>query len=83
MINFLINNKLINKIIDNFKRDYKFSYINYNEKINNIFFNFSRLKIFNFNTVKTAKKFILDAIGQKEEVKEKINEYKNYIEVNE
>ena len=93
MINFLINNKLINKIIDNFKRDYKYAYINYNEKINNIF----------FNTVKTVKKFIneqnevtsicrqdiinyekvLDAIEQKDERKAKINEYKNYIEVNE
>ena len=48
MINFFINNKLINQIIDKFKREYKFSYITYNERINNIF----------FNTVRNVKKFL-------------------------
>ena len=90
MINFFINNKLINKLIDNFKRDYKYAYINYNEKVNNIF----------FNTVRTVKKFIneqnevssicgpkvmhyekvLDAIEIKDKQRLKINEYNDYIE---
>ena len=90
MINFILNNKLINKIIDKFKREYKFAYINYNEKINNIF----------FNTVKNVKKFvneqkevnkicehdinsydkILESVQNKGEYMKKLNEYIKYIE---
>ena len=90
MINFLLNNKFMNKIFDKFKREYKFAYINYNEKINNIF----------FNTVRTVQKFlkeqkevysicknngeklekILESIKNKDEFIKKNNEYKIYIE---
>ena len=90
MINFILNNKLINKIIDKFKREYKFAYINYNEKINSIF----------FNTVKNVKKFvneqkevnnicehdinnydkILESVQNKREYMKKLNEYIKYIE---
>ena len=92
MVNFFLNNKLIKKIIDNFNKEYKYAYINYNEKINSIF----------FNTVRNVKKFlnqqneiinicshnienyekILEIVNKKNENKEKINKIKNYIEGN-
>ena len=90
MINFLLNNKFMNKIFDKFKREYKFAYINYNEKINSIF----------FNTVRTVQKFlkeqkevynickhnaenlekILESVQNKEEKNKKNNENKIWIE---
>ena len=91
MVNFFLNNKLYNKIIKNFMREYKYAYINYNEKINSIF----------FNTVRNVKKFlneqnevttnvcshmvnnyekILEIVESKNEKKEQLNEINNYIE---
>ena len=90
MINFLLNNKLMNTIIAKLKKEYKFAYINYNEKINNIF----------FNTVRNVQKFlneqkevnsicghdvnnyekILGFVRDKEQNVKKLNEYINYIE---
>ena len=90
MISFLLNNKLMNTIIAKFKKEYKFAYINYNEKINNIF----------FNTVRNVQKFlneqkevnsicghdvnnyekILGFVRDKEQNVKKLNEYINYIE---
>ena len=92
MINFLLNNKLIKKLMDNFKKEYNYAYINYNEKINSIF----------FNTVKNVRKFlneqkevnticnhivnnyekILESVEDKRKKIEKLNELNEYIENN-
>ena len=93
MINFLLNNKLIKKMMDNFKREYNYAKINYNEKINNIF----------FNTVKNVRKFVneqkevnsvcniminnyekvLESVDEKIKNLEKLNELTEDLEFNE
>ena len=90
MINFLLNNKLIKKLMDNFKKEYNYAYINYNEKMNSIF----------FNTVKNVRKFlneqkevnmicnpiinnyekILESVDDKRKKTEQLNELNEYIE---
>jgi hypothetical protein len=70
MINFLINNKLIKKLMDNFIREYNYAYINYNEKINNIF----------FNTVKNVRKFVNEQKDINCVCKTRVNNYEKILE---
>ena len=92
MIDFLYNNKYIKTLFENFKKDYKFTYINYNEKIN-IIFN---------STIRNIKKFlnkqseissicehdvsnyekVLQSVNDKRKSMKKLKKIINYIEGN-
>ena len=90
MINFLLNNKFIIALLDNFKREYINAFNNYNEKINFIFYNtegnvkkfLNERKQVNCvcNYVLKNYEKILESVKEKNNNIQKLNKLKEYFE---